>query len=341
MDGARLMDLIIPIFITHEGCPHRCLFCNQQSITDRQQSAPVESSSVSDTIRCWLERSQSHERVQVAFFGGSFSCLPKARQLRLLEAVSGYLQTGEVKSIRISTRPDCISKMVLDRLQAHGVRTIELGCQSMDDTVLNKNRRGHSSDQSEVASQLISQYGMELGIQLMVGLPGETTRSFVSGIKRLVTMRPDFVRLYPALVVDHTEMATMFHENEYTPLTMNKAIAMTRRGYELLRKADIKVIRMGLQHTQTLQKSVIAGPYHQSFGELVLARSWFRRVRRLLSGCPKNKTMTISISDRDISLFQGPRKSNINRLKQLGLHEKFTLQARTELNRGTLLYDFN
>ncbi len=336
------MDLIIPIFITHEGCPHQCLFCNQKSITGRQKPAPVESSSVVHTIRRWLKRSRSHKRVQVAFFGGSFSCLPEARQLRLLEAVSGYLQTGEVHSIRISTRPDCISKMVLDRLHTHGVRTVELGCQSMDDTVLNKNRRGHSSDQSEVASRLISQYGMELGIQLMVGLPGETTCSFVSGIKRLVTIRPDFVRLYPALVVDHTEMAAMFHRNEYTPLTMNKAIAMTRRGYELLlHEADIKVIRMGLQHTQTLEKSVIAGPYHQSFGELVLARSWFRRVRRLLSDCPKGKTMTLSISNRDMSLFLGPRKSNINRLKQLGLHEKFTLQARAELERGTLLYDFN
>ena len=205
------MDLIIPIFITHEGCPHQCLFCNQKSITGRQKPAPVESSSVVHTIRRWLKRSRSHKRVQVAFFGGSFSCLPKARQLRLLETVSSYLYTGKVQSIRISTRPDCISETVLNRLYRYGVRTIELGCQSMDDTVLNKNRRGHSSDQSEVASQMISQYPMELGIQLMVGLPGETTRSFINGIKRLVTMRPDFVRLYPALVVDHSEMAAMFH----------------------------------------------------------------------------------------------------------------------------------
>ncbi len=336
-----MKDLIIPVFISHEGCPHQCLFCNQQSIAGEDRQGAVECSSVDETIRDWLKRTRDNRRVQVAFYGGSFSCLPESRQHLLLGVVAPYLQSAKVHLVRISTRPDCINRKMCEKLYSSGVRIVELGCQSMNDGVLKRTRRGHSVEQTILAAEMVRQSGMELGVQLMLGLPGETTRSFFSGIAQVIEMKPAFVRLYPALVIDNTAMAAMYRKKKYTPLTFNRAIALTCKAYELLSSANIKVIRMGLQHSDSLVKSVVAGPYHESFGEHVLARSWFKRVRRCLFICPENKKVKISISNRDLSLFLGPQRKNMDRLKQLGLHKRFSLHTNTELKRGTLQYDFD
>ena len=335
------MAFVIPIFITHEGCPHQCLFCNQQSITGENRQTGVERETVTEIIRQWLAWSTGKKRVQVAFYGGSYSCLPEERQQELLEAVAPYLATGEVDTVRISTRPDCISDKDCERLYDHGVRTVELGCQSMDDTVLEITRRGHSVKQSVIAAEILRERGMELGVQMMVGLPGETTRSFFLGVRKVINMQPDFVRLYPALVVEKTQMAGMYDCGEYMPLSMNQAVALTCRAYDTFLQAGIKVIRMGLQPSESLEATVAAGPYHPSFGELVMARSWFKRARTVLSDCPSGKTATIVISDRDLSAFIGQKRINMERFEQLGLLKRLNLITETKMERGTLRYAFS
>lgn len=332
------MSFVIPIFITHEGCPHQCLFCNQQSITGTTQATRAAGESVAKIIHQWLAWSTGKKRVQVAFYGGSYSCLPQKRQKELFAVVAPYLASGEVSSIRISTRPDCISDKECERLYDHGVRTVELGCQSMDDTVLALTRRGHSARQSVIAAEILREIGMELGVQMMVGLPGETTCSFLSGVRKVIDMEPDFVRLYPALVVEKTEMAGMFKCGEYKPLSMNRAVALTCRAYDMFVQAGIKVIRMGLQPSESLERTVVAGPYHPAFGELVMARSWFKRARRVLSDCPSGKTVTMTVSNRDLSSFIGLGRANMKRFDQLGLAQRLNLVTETKIERGTLRY---
>lgn len=334
------MILVIPVFVVHEGCPHRCSFCNQSSITGEEQSSE-KPETVAGTIREWLGYSAEAERVQVAFYGGSFSCLPLERQHQLMAAVEPFLSSGEVESIRLSTRPDCLSQAGCDDLYQWGVRTVELGCQSMDDDVLKVTRRGHTAEQSTIAAGLIRERGMELGLQLMVGLPGETSRSFLRGIEKVIRLRPDFVRLYPALVVSRTEMANMYDNGGYSPLSMNKAVALSCRAYDAFQEAGIRVVRMGLQPSEALEKNIVAGPYHPAFGEQVRARSWFKRARRLLSSCPVGNDVRVSISNRDLSSFVGPARANIKRLEQLGLASRLDLHVEKTLERGTLQYDLD
>ena len=336
------MSLVIPIFIVQEGCPHQCLFCNQHAITGKKHVTNAGGPGrVAETIRDWLGWSTGRQHVQVAFYGGSFSCLDEGRQRQLLSAVAPYLASGEVDSIRISTRPDCLSNKVCERLNRYGVKTVELGCQSMDDAVLEIARRGHTVEQSIIAAGLVRKSGMELGIQLMVGLPGETTRSFLSGVSMVIRLRPRFVRLYPALVIEKTPMARLFEQKSYVPLSMNKAVALTCLAYETFKNAGIKVIRMGLQPSESFEKTVVAGPYHPSFGEHVMARFWFKRTRKLLSECPIENTLEIIISDRDLSSFLGPKRANIKRFEQLGLAERLNFKTEKNLRRGTLLYDIS
>ncbi len=335
------MMLVVPIFIVQEGCPHQCLFCNQHSITGEHQERTVDAEIVEETIQEWLGYSTGRQRVQVAFFGGSFSCLPQKRQQQLLDAVQPFSASGKVESVRISTRPDCISDTVCKNLYKNGVRTIELGCQSMDDKVLQRTRRGHTVEQSIIAAELVRKNRMELGIQLMVGLPGETTRSFQAGVRRVIDLQPDFVRLYPTLVVKKTQLASNYESGEYVPLTMNKAVALCCRAYSDFKKAGVRVIRMGLQASDSLENTIVDGPYHPAFGELVVSRLWFKRARRMISTCPIDKIMNIRISHRDLSAFLGPKRVNMNRLTELGLTGRFSLKTEKKLERGTLQYDLS
>jgi histone acetyltransferase (RNA polymerase elongator complex component) len=332
------MSLVIPVFIPHQGCPCRCLFCNQFSISGRDGQNEDDATLVRQTIREWLDRSRSHSEVQVAFYGGSFTCLSPARQEILLGAAQPFLQTGEVASLRLSTRPDCVDEKICEFLLGNGVKTVELGVQSLDDAVLLASQRGHSSEDCVRAARILKDKGIELGIQLMPGLPGETSVSFFRTLEQVIELEPAFVRLYPTLVINGSGLAELYRRGNYRPLTMNRAIALCRRAKELLDEAGIPIVRMGLQATTALEKELLAGPYHPAFGEFVAARHWFRRVRRLLAFCPPDNRLWLSISDRDISAFVGPKRVNMKRLQDLGLKERLELSTDKTMQRGTMKY---
>ena len=79
----------------------------------------------------------------------------------LLMTAEQFVKDGTVKGIRISTRPDAINDEILTLLKEHGVTSIELGAQSMNDRVLRMNNRGHTSGDDERASKLIRARGFE------------------------------------------------------------------------------------------------------------------------------------------------------------------------------------
>ena len=329
-------SLVIPIFIPHRGCPHQCLFCNQNAITGRTaDDVPLE---IEKTITTWLARSRKRTRVQVAFYGGSFTCLPEEKQEQMLRVVQPFLGRGDVHCIRLSTRPDCLDSAICTFLKKMGVAIVELGVQSLDDDVLLRSRRGHTAEECRRAVSALKEAGIEVGIQLMPGLPGESGPSFFKGVREVIDLAPAFVRLYPALVVNHSGLAEMHRLGNYRPLTMNRAVALCRRAKEMFLQAGIRVVRIGLQPSASLEKELLAGPYHPAFGELVAARDWFRRMRTLLAGCPAGGRLTVQISERDLSAFLGPKRINMQRLAQLGLTDRLLLETRKEMQRGTLTY---
>ena len=328
--------LVIPVFIPHQGCPHQCLFCNQNSITGREAGAEVVE--IKQTITAWLARAHGRTGVQVAFYGGSFTCLPRGRQDELLGAVQPFLARGDVHCIRLSTRPDCLDAEICTFLKERGVAIVELGVQSLDDIVLRQSQRGHTARDCGLAVGLLQEAGIEVGIQLMPGLPGENGPSFFKGVREAVGLAPAFVRLYPVLVVNHSGLAEMYRLGNYRPLSMNRAVALCRRAREMFVLAGIRVVRIGLQPSASLEKELLAGPYHPAFGELVAARDWFRRTRTLLACCPADCRLTITIPLRDLSAFVGQKRMNITRLAQLGLADRLVIETKKEMKRGTLTY---
>jgi histone acetyltransferase (RNA polymerase elongator complex component) len=331
-------SLVIPIFIPHRGCPHQCLFCNQNSITGHSADHENIVTEIEKTITTWLARTRGRDRIQVAFYGGSFTCLPQERQEEMLGAVQPFLRRGDVHCIRLSTRPDCLDADICGFLRERGVAIAEVGIQSLDDNVLQRSRRGHKAADCRRAVRVLHEAGIEVGIQLMPGLPGENGPSFFRGVREVIDLAPAFVRLYPVLVVNHSGLAEIYRSGDYKPLTMNRAVALCRRAKEMLENAGIRVVRIGLQPSVSLEKELLAGPYHPAFGELVTARGWFRRVRALFAGSPVGSRLTVRISERDLSAFLGPKRMNIQRLAQLGMADRLLIETEKEMQRGTFTY---
>ncbi len=335
--------LVIPIFIAHQGCPHDCLFCNQQKISGVGRTESLPAGIITQTIEEWLARNPRKKEVQVAFFGGSFTCLPPEQQEDMFAEVAPFLRAGKVHSLRCSTRPDCIDKEVCQRLQQAGMTTVELGVQSMDNSVLQLARRGHTAEQSKKAIYLLKKNGFIVGAQLMPGLPGESCFGFLRGVKELLAVnldvRPDLLRLYPALVIEGSAMARLYRRGGYHPLSLNTAVVLCAAASTLAAQAGVTVIRMGLQASSSLEKSLIAGPYHPAFGELVRSRLWLQRIlRHLRKLCHllQEKQAIITVSHYDISAVIGINKENKKRLDALGYAGRYRIVADKAADKGCL-----
>jgi histone acetyltransferase (RNA polymerase elongator complex component) len=332
--------LVIPIFISHQGCPHRCIFCDQFTIAgSAENSQPASGTTVRTIIEQWLNRprKEDKESVQVAFYGGSFTGISVKRQEELLGAVKPYIDDGRVNAVRISTRPDYIDDSVLALLLAHSVSIVELGLQSLDQGVLDCSARGHTALQSENAMRLLRERGFTVGAQLMCGLPGDSTGKLMATARRVAALAPDFVRIYPALVISGSGLEELYRANAYRPLSLSKAIALVSRMKRIFVQHDIKVVRMGLQPSQELEARVLAGPYHPAFGELVNSRGLFLQARQLLRSAGKRRINRVSVSAADESAFRGPDNVNIRRLNALGLLHGVELIFDREQPRSNIL----
>lgn len=303
----------IPIFVSHRGCPNDCVFCSQKKITgcgDNVTAKDVKKI-VTDALS-WCDE----KNTEIAFFGGSFTGIPVCQQEELLGAAFEFVKNGQVRGIRLSTRPDYIDEEILSRLKAYGVTTIELGAQSMDDEVLRLSKRGHKAADVEAASKLIKEFGFCLGLQMMTGLPGADEKSDKKTARRIIALKPDVVRIYPTLVIENTALATMYESGKYTPQTLDEAVILSAHLVSEFKNAGIEVIRTGLQQSESLQASVIAGPFHPAFGELTQSRMIFDRIARYIrEALPK--TLTIKTSPRFYSKVVGQKKETQKSLEKL------------------------
>ena len=316
-------EYIIPIFVPHLGCPNACVFCNQTKITGKQKQ--VTAKDVEETIEEYLKSFKDKEnKVEVAFFGGSFTAIEEEKQNELLEAAYKYVKSGQVDSIRISTRPDYINKQILKRLKKYKVKTIELGVQSSNNYVLAKAKRGHTFEDVKKASKLIRFYGFTLGHQMMVGLPESTALDEVNTARDLIKLKPKIVRIYPVLVIKKTELEEQYKNGEYEPLSITQAVERCKEVADLFNQNKITIIRIGLQNTEEItdpsnkNSEVVAGPYHPAFRQLVEGRMWYDAiVSKIKKFNTKVKVVEITANPEDINNIIGHKKENIEKLKDL------------------------
>ncbi len=316
-------EYIIPIFVPHLGCPNSCTFCNQKTISG--QSKQVTAKDVRDTIEYYLSNFKDNNKyVEVAFFGGSFTGIEEEVQEELLQAAFEYIKQKKVNSIRISTRPDYINKKILKRLKKYKVKTIELGVQSTNNYILSRCQRGHTFEEVKKASKLIRRKRFVLGHQMMVGLPESTKLDEINTTKSLIKLKPKIVRIYPVLVIKGTKLEEEYKNNEYIPLTVNQAVERCKDIVSMFNKKKIKVIRLGLQNTNTIdepghkESEVVAGPYHPAFRQLVESSMWYdSMLEHIKQFNTKVKVVEIRANPININNIIGHKKENINKLNEI------------------------
>lgn len=309
---------IIPVFIPHYGCTHACIFCNQQKITGRD--TPVTSQEVVDIINEHVGRINEKRHIEVAYYGGSFTALSSKVQCELLEPAYKELVNGKIHAIRLSTRPDCISDAIVQNLMKYGVSTIELGVQSLDNKVLAASARGHSRDDVFQAVAIIKKMGLRCGLQLMPGLPQEDWKSLIRTAQSIITLAPDFVRIYPTIVIANTILADMYVRGSYKELSLFEGIVRAAFLKLHFDHYKIPVIRTGLQATEDLDKSniVLAGPYHPAFGEMVDSYIFYTMLAHCVEFSIASHSMEqiiIHHHPRDTSKVRGTSNNNIKKLQ--------------------------
>jgi len=310
---------IIPIFLPHAGCPHQCIFCNQTSITGAQRNT-VSPEKVERQIHEFLKYNGNDRRpVQVAFYGGNFLGLEKEYIKRLLNVSAKFVKKKEIDAIRFSTRPDTIDHGRIEMIKNYPISTIEIGVQSMDDRVLAMAKRGHSSSDTQRAVALLKDRHYQIGLQMMVGLPGEDEAGSLSTGYRIGELEPDFVRIYPTIVLKNSLLARWYENGTYRPWTLERSIAHVKILYLFFKKKNIPVIRMGLQATEDLDSgtAVLAGPYHPAFGHMVHSKIFLDMAKEIMGhkSVPQD-TVTLKVHPKSISKMRGMKNSNVEILKK-------------------------
>lgn len=331
---------IIPIFVSHKGCPHDCVFCNQKKITGME--AEIDGSDVEGIIREHLKTiDRKNAFVEVSFFGGSFTGIPIFQQNELLAVANSALNNGLIDAIRLSTRPDYINEEILLNLKNYNVKIIELGVQSMDDEVLIRSERGHTQEDVVNSSRLIKTYDFQLGLQMMIGLPGDNEEKDMETARKIIKLKPDFVRIYPTLVIRQTNLEEMFIKGQYIPLELEEAVSISKKLYKEFIRNKIDVIRLGLQVTEqiNLGKDVVAGPFHPAFRELVESSLFNDMIKYVIFKEFKDSpNIEIWISPKDISKLYADKKRYFNEILKEFNAKNIKIRQSKEIDTDTLAF---
>ena len=330
---------MIPFFIPHVGCPHVCTFCNQSRITETVGIGHLTPEYIASTIKDYVGDSKNDKFWEVCFYGGSFSAIDQKLQKQLLKPAYEALQSGLIDSIRCSTRPDAVSDGQLELLCSLGMKTIELGVQSMDDTVLSLAKRGHTSDDVKLAVKQLRKFGFTVGLQLLPGLLGDSWETIIQTAVEITALQPDFVRIYPVLVIDHTELAEQYKSGIYEPLSLELALQYCAFLKTWFESHHITVIRTGLQSTEELDTgtSLLAGPYEPAMGELVSNEQWRQRIEYFMNEHTEYfeetiKAVVVKYPRSLTSKVRGLKKRNVEYFKNMYKDITFTWRENNDID---------
>lgn len=310
----------VAFFVPMVGCPHRCSFCDQNSITG-ESGIPTPEEVDKTLKKAARELHGFSEKAEIAFFGGSFTMIPRELMLSLLAPAKKWIDRKAFSGIRISTRPDAIDEEVLAVLKEYGVTSIELGAQSCNNEVLLKNRRGHTFEDTVRASELIRNAGFSLGLQMMTGMPGSEKKDDMLTAARFASLKPDTMRIYPTLVLRNTLLEKWYESGEYIPLSVEEAAAECAELLDVFDLYKIKVIRLGLHAEESLEENLVAGPYHPAFREICESIRFRKKIAPMLTRLPKG-SYVLKVAPSEVSKCSGQHRSNIEHWQSLGYEVK-------------------
>ncbi len=232
-------------------CPGECIFCPtdvrmpKSYLHDEPGAQRAEAhgfdpyETTAGRLRALENIGHPTDKVELLILGGTWSYYPPDYQAwfikRCLDALNGVeaetleaaqsLNAGAARrnvGLVIETRPDYVDAAELRRLRGYGVTKVQLGAQSLDDTILDLNRRGHTVEQTRRAVDLLRAAGFKLHLHWMPNLLGATPESDRADFMRLWSdpgLRPDELKIYPCSLLAEAELTAWHDRGEYTPYT--------------------------------------------------------------------------------------------------------------------------
>jgi histone acetyltransferase (RNA polymerase elongator complex component) len=302
--------MILPVFLPHLGCRQKCIYCNQQWITGNSEKPDTR-----ETIRKALEPFEG--RAEVAVYGGNPFGLGPAGLSRLFSSFDEYRE--KIESLRISTEPIVPDNRMINTLKEYNVRVIELGMPTFNDGMLRALGRHHTVKDLYDTHETLSREGFTIGLQVMVGLPGETWEDIRSTIQHLERLKPAILRIYPLVVLRDTPLQAAFDQGHFSPLSVEEAVHRALFIYLHASAYDIKVIKMGLTANEFLKGQIIAGPFHPAFGYLVRAQAFYLAITEVCREKSISGQITLHCNKKDIPHVTGYRRSNMQKFEKEGL----------------------
>jgi radical SAM protein (TIGR01212 family) len=216
----------IPVSVV-DDCPNRrglkgmqtCVFCDVWGSAANAESLSME---LRQQIETYQKRIGAKYNAQsfLIYFQAYTNTFTKVSALRANFEVA--LSYPWVKGFTIGTRPDCLSKAVLDLWQEYHQKSfvsVELGVQSFFNDQLGFMRRGHSSEDSiEAIKRISSLTEVDLGIHLIFGSPGETDKHIIETAQIVNELPISNIKLHNLHVLKNTPLETMFRENIFQPI---------------------------------------------------------------------------------------------------------------------------
>ncbi len=315
-----MKHITVGLFVPHKGCPHQCSFCNQKTISGKLRELTPEDVHSACEKAC---ENPGLKNAEIAFFGGSFTAVERGYMINLLEAAKEHIDNSRFSGIRISTRPDAVDDEICTVLKKYGVTAVELGAQSMDDTVLVKNNRGHTAKDVENAVKLLKKHGFETGLQMMTGLYGSDEKESLETAEKIISLQPDTVRIYPTVVLESTPLAQLYKSGEYTPQSIEQAVEICSKLLLMFHQSNIRVIRTGLHSGGNVEEGYLAGAYHPAFKEKCESRIYLNKILSVLER--SNFTdCKVYVTKGALSQAIGQKKENLKKLGEKGYNVTVT-----------------
>ena len=241
--AATQKPLIIPVFIPHLGCKRQCAFCNQRDVTGVTEPTLED---VENAVKSYLSWSKPRERTEISFYGGTFTAIGREKMMNYIRKGVEFVENGSVNALRCSTRPDEIDEERAEILKNNYFEVVELGVQSMSESLLEKMKRGHDSETVFNSVKILKKCGISVGLQFMTGFPYETDEDVKISCDALSVLRPDFIRIYPFVPLKNTPVEREISIGTARMDSVETILERTVTLFLAAMKLEIPVIRVGL-----------------------------------------------------------------------------------------------
>jgi elongator complex protein 3 len=232
-------------------CPGKCIYCpneknapksyltNEPAVMRAVLNEYDPLKQVKMRIRSLEQTGHLTEKIELRIVGGTWSFYDeKYREWfikRCFDACNEESSSSLVKAqeknekakhrivcLSIETRPDFITEKEIKKLRKYGVTMVELGVQSFFDDVLDFTKRGHRVEDTVKATKLLKDAGFKICYQIMLNLPKSSIKKDIETFKKTFEdsrLRPDFLKIYPCLVIRNTKLYKLYKEGKYKSYT--------------------------------------------------------------------------------------------------------------------------